>query len=291
MDLFFSGLDNIFASGSAEDVDKYLKDSLAKADAEGDRHAAAAILNEVTGFNRNVSNYAESLKAAERAVALMLELGYENTIPYGTTLLNAATAFRAAGDDAKALELFLASLAAFGKQLPEDDHRFAGLFNNISAIYKDSGKYEEALDALQKAVSIMDKNPDMVSDAATVRTNLALVLFELGREAEALETLENALAMFKRAGMRGAADIPAPHYAAALAGMGEACHRMGRYGEALESYESALEHLRGSFGENRDYAVICGNCAAVCEAAGNPDKAAAYMTRAGEIFARLGIEV
>ncbi len=286
---FFQGLDAVFASGGTDDIEAYLNKSLSAADTEGDQHAAVAILNEIAGFYRNISRYAEAITAVERAVLLMQQLGYENTISYGTTLLNAATAYRASGDSVKALEFFLVALTAFGKELPEHDYRFAGLFNNISAVYKDMGKAEDALDALHRAEAVMEKNPGMKSDMATVQTNLALVLLELGREAEALQTLEKAQTLFR--GNGGAdGEEPAPHYAAALAGIGEACHRMNRYAEAVEHYEAALGHLVKSFGENRDFAVICENCAAACEAAGKPQKAMEYALRAKAILERLGLE-
>jgi tetratricopeptide (TPR) repeat protein len=290
VDVFFQGYDSVFASGDQERIGDYLRRSLAEADKEGDRHAAVTVLNETAGYFRSTGKYAESLKAADRAVADMRDLGYEDTVPYGTTLLNAATAYRAYGDNTKALELFMEALAVLGARLPEDDYRLAGLFNNISSIYEKNGQYEQALEMLEKAAAIMEKQTGMESDAAVVLTNLAMTLFRLERGTEAEATLHKALALFKQENKTGKADQRLdPHYAAALAGMGEACYRMKRYAEAVENYEAALAHIRDAFGENRDYAVTCRNCALAYEAAGRYDKAGELRANAESLFAALGV--
>jgi tetratricopeptide (TPR) repeat protein len=289
IDAFFQGLSTVFASGDQDAVSEYLRRSLTGAEAENDNHAAVTILNEMTGYFRSVSNYAEALKASERAIALMQSLGYENTAAYGTTLLNSGTAYRAAGDNIRAMELFFQALALFGKHLPTDDHRLAGLFNNIGAIYEETGRYDEALDVLQQAVDILEKHPGMASDAAVVQSNLALILLRVQRDAEAMAALEKALTLFRRQGEGEAGRRLSPHYAAALAGMGEVHMRMKEYARAVGTYESALEHIKAAFGENRDYAVTCRNCALACEAVGEPEKADSLRKKADEVFAALGL--
>ena len=41
---------------------------------------------------------------------------------------------------------------------------------------------------------------------------------------------------------------------------------MKDYEKALTAYEKALEEVEKHFGRNLSYAVLCENCAAVCEA-------------------------
>jgi tetratricopeptide (TPR) repeat protein len=286
---FFQGLSELFASGEQEAVSGYLHRSLAEAEAENDSHAAVTILNEMTGYFRSVSNYGEALKAAEQALAAMQTLGYENSAAFGTTLLNAGTAYRAAGDNVRAMELFFKALTLFGDHLPADDHRLAGLFNNIGAIYEESGRYDEALDVLQRAVDILEKRQDMESDAAVVQSNLALILLRVQRDAEAMAALEKALALFRGQGEGKAGQRLPPHYAAALAGTGEVHMRGKEYAKAVQAYESALEHIRAAFGENRDYAVTCRNCALAYEAAGEPGRAEELRRKADDAFAALGL--
>ena len=286
---FFQGFSKVFASGEQEAISGYLRRSLAEAEAENDSRAAVTILNEMTGWFRGISDYAESLNACEQALSLMRTLGYENSAAYGTTLLNAGTAYRAAGDNVRAMELFFQALTLFGGHLPADDHRLAGLFNNIGAIYEETGRYDEALDVLQRAMAILEKHQDMEGDAAVVQSNLALILLRVQRDAEALAALEKALTLFRRQGEGTAGQRLSPHYAAALAGMGEVHMRGKDYAEAAHAYEAALEHIRAAFGENRDYAVTCRNCALACEAAGKPEKAARLKQKAEGVWAALGL--
>jgi tetratricopeptide (TPR) repeat protein len=290
IDAFFQQFGALFEKGNPDEVGAFLAGSIAEAEAENDARGLITILNEAAGFYRNISEYARATAAAERALALLRDLGYESTVPYGTSLLNAATAYRAAGDSVKALELFIASLAVLAALLPEDDYRLAGLYNNISAIHAEKHNYPEALDMLEKASAIMAGKPDMADEAAVVLTNRAMMLFRLDRRDEAAATLEEALAAFRRAGGGGERQKFSPQYAAALAGMGEASYRMGRFAEAAETYEAALEHIRASFGENRDYAIICRNCADACEAAGNRERAGVLAGKSREILSRLGIQ-
>ena len=286
INVFFQELGVAFASGDKQRISDFLAKSLATADAEKDFNAAVTILNEMTGFYRNISAHKAAIKAGEQAIAVLRSLGYENTVPFGTTLLNTGTAYRASGDNVRALELFTGALGILSHHLPEDDYQLAGVYNNASAIYEELGKYDEALENLEKAVAILEKQPGMEADTATVMTNLALVLLKLGRDEEATEKLETALAAFK--GMRTA--MSGPQYGAALAGMAEAFYRMSRHTEAANIYEAALQHIKSAVGENADYAFTLRNCAVVYEALGEHKKAEELMLKAHELLTVLGME-
>lgn len=286
IDDFYQGLEDLFAEGQPEEIHAYLRSELARAEAEDDKNAVISILNELMGFCRNTSRYAEALEAAKRALSEMRELGYEDTVHYGTTLLNSATVHRASGNTVMALEQFIAALAIYEANLPDDDYRLAGVYNNVSSIYEQSGQYDDALQALHKALNIMSRNPDMLEDTGIVQTNLGMLLFKMNREHEAMLELEKALELFKPTGGKKAG----PHYAAALAGVGEAYFRMSKFAEAVQVYEDALAHIAAVYGRNRDYAVTCANCAQACSALGDAEKAARYTALAESIARELGLD-
>ena len=286
IDLFFQDLDAKFAAGDKKHISDFLAQSLNKADAEKDFNAVVTILNEMTGFYRSISAHKAAIKAGDQAIAVLRSLGYENTVPFGTTLLNAGTAHRAAGDNVRALELFTGALAILSHHLSEDDYQLAGVYNNASAIYEELGQYDEALENLEKAASILQRQQGMEVDAATVTTNLALVLLKMGRDSEATQKLEQTLEMFKQA----QAETSGPHYGAALAGMAEAFYRMKRYSEAVDIYQSALSYIKAAVGENADYALTLRNCAVACEALGETEKAEKLMLKANEILTALGMD-
>ena len=62
---------------------------------------------------------------------------------------------------------------------------------------------------------------------------------------------------------------------------------MQDYEKALKYYEKALTEVQKHFGENMSYAVLCENCAAVCERLGNREKQGYYIEKAKEVQAKL----
>ena len=113
-------------------------------------------------------------------------------------------------------------------------------------------------------------------------TNLALLYFKVNRTEQAKELLERALALFE------SGDGPVnEHYSGALAGVAEAWYRMGDYAKSLSYYEKALAEVKSHYGENMSYAVLCENCAAVCEKLSDGAKRAAYLDQAAAVRAAL----
>ena len=99
-----------------------------------------------------------------------------------------------------------------------------------------------------------------------------------GEAGQAKELLERALSLFERSGENTDA-----HYSGALAGVAEAWYRMEDYEKALQYYEKALAEVKVHFGENMSYAILCENCAAVCEKLGSQEKQAFYLQKAKEV--------
>ena len=69
----------------------------------------------------------------------------------------------------------------------------------------------------------------------------------------------------------------------ALAGVAEAWYRIQDYWKALEYYDKALREVKAHFGENMSYAVLCENCAAVCEKLGDDEKLRFYREKAEKV--------
>ena len=119
-------------------------------------------------------------------------------------------------------------------------------------------------------------------ETATTLTNLALIHFKVSKPEKAKELLERALSLFEKCGENTDA-----HYSGALAGIGEAYYHMQDYEKALEYYEKALTEVKKHFGENMSYAVLCENCAAVCERSGDQKKQEYYIEKARKVQAKL----
>lgn len=275
IDKFFETLDSYFARQEIDRIDPFLTASLEQAKEEQDYGAYISICNEMIGFYRSISAFEKAYAASEDVLLLMEELHMEGTEHFATTLLNAATAYRAAGDYATALRYYRQALQIYDGILDPQDYRYAGLYNNMSILLEKMDENEQAIEYAEKALAIIRTLPDSGAQTATTMTNLALIYFKEDRFEQAKELLEQALALFENG--EGPAD---EHYSGALAGVAEAWYRMGDYAKSLEFYEKALAEVRSHYGENMSYAILCENCAAVCEKLSDSDRQASYLDRA-----------
>lgn len=282
VDQFYETLDSYFARQEIDKVDPFLVSSLQQAKEEEDYAAYISICNEMIGFYRSISAFEKAYVAAEDVLLLMEELQLDHSEHFATTLLNTATAYRAAGDYTQALRYYRQALQIYDGLLPSDDYRFAGLYNNMSILLEKMEENEEAISYAEKALAIIEKLEGGEMETATTLTNLALIYFKVSKPEKAKELLEQALALFEKSGENTDA-----HYSGALAGVGEAYYHMQDYENALKYYEKALTEVKKHFGENMSYAVLCENCAAVCERLGNREKQGYYIEKAKEVQAKL----
>lgn len=283
IDVFFGTLDTLFENNEIDKIDSFLVSSLAQAKEEEDYAAYISICNEMIGFYRSTSAFEKAYVAAEDVLLLMEELKLDHTEHFATTLLNAATAYRAAGDYAQALRFYRQALQIYEGIIQPDDYRYAGLYNNMSILLEKMEENEEAIECAKKALAITEKMEGGEIQTAVTLTNMALAYFKISDTEEAKRLLERALSIFEKDG-EGADE----HYSGALAGMGEACYRMEDYEKALEYYEKALDKVKLHYGENVSYGVLCENCAAVCERMGDTERQKRYVEKAREVMGKVG---
>lgn len=256
---FIETLDSYFANNQTDQIDPFLVASLEQAKEEQDYGAYITICNEMIGFYRSISAFEKAYIAAEDVLLLMEELNMENTEHFATTLLNAATAYSAAGSYSTALRYYRQALQIYDGILEPGDYRYAGLYNNMSILLEKLEENDEAIAYASKALSIIQSLPDSEAQAATTMTNLALVYFKVDRVEDAKELLERALSLFEQD-----PNHIDEHYSGALAGIAEVWYRMGEYDKALEYYLKARDDVKSRYGENMSYAILNDNCAAVC---------------------------
>lgn len=282
IDAFFEELDSYFEKNQVEKIDGFLTASLARAKEEDDYAAYISICNEMIGFYRSVSAFQKAYEAAEDVLLLMEELKLEDTEHFATTLLNAATAYSAAGDYAQALRLYRQAMQIYERLLQPEDYRWASLYNNMSIMLEKAGEDKEAVESAKRALAIIEKQEGNEAQTATTLTNLAMALFKLSENEEAKQCLARAIALFEQD-----SENINEHYSGALAGMGEACFRDGEYEKSLSYYERALEDVKRHYGENMSYGILCENCAAVCGGMGDGERQKFYQEKAREVMGRL----
>ena len=188
--------------GAAE---KHLQYWLAEAEAGGDARGRLAVLNEQIGLSRKLGRAAEALCAAEAALEQAESLGMGGTVTMGTTLVNAATAYKAFGHAEAALPLYERAQAIYEESLPPGDARLGGLYNNMALALTDLGNYRKAKALYEKALGVMAQQPDGAAEQAITWCNLAdLAAAEQGLEAAEArigDCLDRAFALLDTPGL------------------------------------------------------------------------------------------
>lgn len=274
---FYERLDKLFATGQADRVEELLKESKEQAQKEGDDAFLLAVHNEAMGFYRSIGS-GQALTEAEEALALAEKMGLTGTVHEGTTLLNAATAYRAFAEYAKSDKCYSRALAIYEKELGSEDYRLAGLYNNISCLYMDMEDFARATEALQKSLAILEKQEGTQIEQAVSLTNLTVSYLRNKQIAEAEQAMAQALQLFEaQPGERDA------HYGMALAGKAEIHFMKQEYIDAIRVYQQALTEIRRCYGESLTYAAALENCAHICMAAGYTEDAEPLLAHAAQI--------
>ena len=159
------------------------------------------LCNELVGHYRKNAARENAFRCAERALALLDDTGFGAGVTAGTTLINAATAYSAFGENERALALFERARAIY-ESLPEISPRLlGGLYNNMATVCAALGRHAEALALYEKAAAQMKLVPGSAPEQAVTCLNMAdAVAAELGLEAgetRITELLDRAYALLR----------------------------------------------------------------------------------------------
>jgi tetratricopeptide (TPR) repeat protein len=243
IDKIFEKVDALFAENRAKDAEKLMLDSLKEAEDDGNAQARLQLLNELIGYYRQTSETDRLLDIVESSIKCADELGLNGTIAYATTLLNAATGYRAAGKAKESEECYRKTEEIYNELLPENDMLWAGLYNNRSLLCQELGDFQNAENYLLKALDIALKNNSEFETAVTY-ANLAntAVMGQVYDRAE--EYAGKAVERFDSINLHDA------HYCAALSALGMCVYRKQSYKEAADIFKKAMDTIEKSFGSN-----------------------------------------
>ena len=172
MEMILKELDRLFATYQMDKVEGFLENKMAQAASVEDDNSLITLLNEMIGYLRDVSKYEKCCMYCDRLLNVLEKNGLKGTIPYATSLLNIANAYRAAGLLAESMTNYKTVCLIYQSQLEDNDFRFASLYNNMSLLYQEMGEFEEACVCLEKALSIV-KN----YEEARIETAVSLLRF------------------------------------------------------------------------------------------------------------------
>ena len=252
MDLsgFFKKQSELYNTGRIDEIPAFFEEWLDKTDAEGDKGARVTILNEMMGFYREKSLHDKSIFCGEEAARLMQEMNMAGTIPYAMTLLNAATVYRAAGKYQESAERYAEVFAIFHEQLSPTDFKFAEANNNVALLYQELGRFDKAVEALERALAICRDTPHKEFETAVTLANLGNCEIEEGELGAAIVDLTEAVEIFTD---EEASDT---HHAAAITGLADVDVKLGRVERAKNGYLRAMKMVEEYIGQNDAYRRI-----------------------------------
>ncbi|MEM6997012.1 MAG: serine/threonine-protein kinase, partial [Myxococcota bacterium] len=146
----------------------------------------AKVLNNQGITHNNAGRHEEAIAAHTRALEIRESKLGPSGLMVAYSLVNLAIAERRLGrlDDAighseRAQSIFIASVGP-------DDQRLATVGRNLGSLYGDIGEREKAAIAYSDAIGVLERASSSSATLASIRTDLAGILSQLGRHEEAL---------------------------------------------------------------------------------------------------------
>lgn len=255
---FYTRLDQHFAQHDTASVEKFMIDSLTAARTENDPAAIVAVSNELAGFYRASGNIDEAIRLSQKVLQLLKNMGEETSENFAVALQNGANIMMVAKEYDTALQMFQTAESILAYRGFGSDYRMAALCNNISALYREMENYEEAERAALRSLEIIVTMPQYKIEMATSLINLGEVQTRLGKFEEAKGTLEASTTIYELE--TGGRD---PHYAAAIAAMGNLYYFWNKPEEAAPYFKKAMELIERDYGRNAFYEMMARNLATV----------------------------
>ena len=247
MDDILQQIDRLLEENKGAQAQALMEKSLERALEIGDRGSAVTLLNELIGFCRETGQAEKSYYYGEAVLSILQEMGLSGTLPFATSVLNIASAYRAGGRLEDAMTCYRAVEQIYSQVLEPGDMLVASLYNNKALLYQEMGEFEAAGTYLERALQIALQHPERYYEQASSYANLAATYLQLGKEEQAADCFQRAIAMFEAHGVRDA------HYCAALASLAAYLFQKGEYGRAEEYFVRAMQGIEESLGRTEAY--------------------------------------
>lgn len=193
----------------------------------------------------------------------MKDLNLEGTGDYATMLINEGDVFVNTGEDEKALALFQEAKKILEECGLGGSYQMAALCNNISMIYRRTGRLEEAEHALDTAFRIIRGLDDCIGELGTTYVNLGELQVKQNKLRMAEESFREAIRIYEE--QLNGADV---HYSMACAGLAQVYYILKDYPQAETYYQKALTLIDRDFGRTQYYDLVQKNLDLVRKAAG-----------------------
>ncbi|MCR4739200.1 MAG: DUF4125 family protein [Lachnospiraceae bacterium] len=246
IDRILENVDRLYEEKKPEEAETLLLGALSAASEEADDVSALRILNELIGHYRVTTQAEKSYIASEEALKIAERLLPKESIPYATTLLNIATAYRGGGRLEDSLRIYKQVEDIYGKILDPDDGLIASLYNNEALLYQEMGDFEKAGDNLHKAIEIVTAVGNRYEEAVS-RANLAGTLIQLKEPEEAYREAMLSVKLFEEL------MVEDQHLCAAMSAIGSYYYIKGEFIKAAETFKNTMELMERTLGKNGYY--------------------------------------
>ena len=249
MDIFET-IDNLFEK-SPKEAESFMVSALEQAKLNSQDEIALKLYNELLGYYRQTSEKERILSMIDGLLNLLDKMHFEGTIPYATSILNIANAYRSIGELELAKIYYSKTQKIYDEdiesgRLDKNDIRVAGLYNNMSLLYQELSDYETAIELLKKALNIVVEKQEKFEIAVTY-ANLANTML-LAKDYEAsYRYAKEAISRFK------ARNYIDAHYCAALSAMASCYYEWGNINKAKKIFEEAMTIVENTVGKNSQY--------------------------------------
>ncbi|MBQ9769650.1 MAG: tetratricopeptide repeat protein [Clostridia bacterium] len=172
-DRVLSKLDSLLRENDYAGAKRLLEYWLAESEYTRDGHGILLMQNELMGLYRKLGEKENAIGYAEKALYQVESMGIAENVGAATTYLNSATVFKAFGDPERSIMLFEKAREIYERDLPENDERLGGLYNNMGLTLVDLGRFKEAEELYIKAISVMETVEGKEPEEAVTYLNMA----------------------------------------------------------------------------------------------------------------------
>ncbi len=166
-------LDAHFQNNDYDSAEQVLLSYSREACEGGDLHTELFVQNELMGLYRKTGKQQQAFCALDNAMNTIERLQVSEQVGAATTYLNAATVLKAFGKAQESLAMFERAKRIYERELPQNDNRLAGLYNNMGLTLVDLKRFSEANELYTRAVSILKTTENGDLEIAITYLNMA----------------------------------------------------------------------------------------------------------------------
>ncbi|REK10735.1 MAG: hypothetical protein DWQ36_03355 [Acidobacteria bacterium] len=234
-------------------------------------------LTELSAAQRMLNRFDLGLLSSQTALDLAPEVLPEDSPSHVPVLSNHAALLWATGDLDGAGMHWTRAIEHTRRHFGSDHHFMGSLLQNLAALRRDQGRYEQSIRLLREAERLDSERYG--SDhpwLATLRVSLAEALIAVGELSSAERSLQRALEVLEDSGGGGL------EYA--LLQLGRLRQSQGRWQDSLPILHSALDTARTAFGElHQDTALVWATLATTLRQLGDLEEAERYARQAIDV--------